>query len=43
MSVVDLLEKGLNDNQVFKAVLTLLEPTGLDHRVQGLVFRVRLG
>ncbi len=33
MSIVDLLEKGLNDNQVFKAVLTFLELTGLDHRV----------
>ncbi len=33
VSVVDLLGKGLNDNQVFKAVLTFLELTGLDHRV----------
>ncbi len=33
MSIVDLLGKVLNDNQVFKAVLTLLELTGLDHRV----------
>ncbi len=33
VSVVDLLGKGLNDNQVFKAVLTFLELTGLDHRI----------
>ncbi len=33
VSVVDLLGKGLNDNQVFKAVLTFLELTGLDHGI----------
>ncbi len=33
VSVVDLLGKGLNDNQLFKAVLTFLELTGLDHRI----------
>ncbi len=33
VSIVDLLGKGLNDNQVFKAVLTFLELTGLDHRI----------
>ncbi len=33
VSVVDLLGKGLNYNQVFKAVLTFLELTGLDHRI----------
>ncbi len=33
VSVVDLLGKGLNDNQVFKAVLTFLELTGLEHRI----------
>ncbi len=33
VNIVDLLGKGLNDNQVFKAVLTFLELTGLDHRI----------
>ncbi len=33
VSVVDLLGKGLSDNQIFKVVLTCLELTGLDHRI----------
>lgn len=33
MSVVDLLEKGLSDNQIYRAVLTFLEVTGLCYRI----------
>ncbi len=33
VSIVDLLGKGLSDNQIYKEVLTFLEVTGLDHRI----------
>ena len=33
VSVVDLLGKGLSDNQIYRAVLTFLEVTGLCYRI----------